>query len=146
MFQTYLHFILIFRATLVAYRSSWTRGWNGAAAVGHSHSHSHSQIQVASATYSTACSYVRSLTHWARPGIGPTFSRTLCWVLNPLSHNGNFSILISKTVNSDRFNQHKQKFPWGFNNFQQYKRLLRPKVWEPLPWIIGRPRSVLGRK
>ena len=31
----------------------------------------------------------RSLSHWARPGIELTFSRTLCWVLNPLSHNGN---------------------------------------------------------
>ena len=31
----------------------------------------------------------RSLTHWARPGIEPASSRTLCQVPNPLSHNRN---------------------------------------------------------
>ena len=30
-----------------------------------------------------------SFTHWARPGIEPTSSWILYWVLNPLSHNGN---------------------------------------------------------
>ena len=47
------------------------------------------QIQVPSETYATACSNAGSLTHWARPGIEPKFSGTLCWVLNPLSHNVN---------------------------------------------------------
>ena len=32
-----------------------------------------------------------SLTHWARSGIKPTTSRTVCQALNPLSHNGNSS-------------------------------------------------------
>ena len=38
-------------------------------------------------------SNTRPLTYWARPGIEPTSSQTLCWILNPLSHNGssNFS-------------------------------------------------------
>ena len=31
----------------------------------------------------------RSSTHWVRPGIVPTSLRTLCWVLNLLSHSGN---------------------------------------------------------
>ena len=33
----------------------------------------------------------QTLTHWARPGIEPTSSWTLCWVLNATSHNGNSS-------------------------------------------------------
>ena len=44
------------------------------------------QIQAASATHATACCNARSLTHWMRPGIQPTSLRTLCCVLNPLSH------------------------------------------------------------
>ena len=34
------------------------------------------------------CSSVGSLAHWVRLGIKPASSRILCWVLNPLSHNG----------------------------------------------------------
>ena len=56
------------------YGSSQARGQTGAA-VGLHHSHSNN----------------RSLIHWARPGIKPTSSWTLCQVLNPLSHNGNSS-------------------------------------------------------
>ena len=60
------HFFL--RATPVAHRSSWARGWIGAA----------------SATYATACSSTGSLIHWARPGIVPAYSWILvrfliCW-------------------------------------------------------------------
>ena len=36
-----------------------------------------------------ACGNARSLTHCGRPGIKPSSSQTLCWVLNLLSHNGN---------------------------------------------------------
>ena len=32
-----------------------------------------------------------SLTHWERPGLEPTSSWILCWILNPLSHNKNSS-------------------------------------------------------
>ena len=46
-------------------------------------------IQTASATYVRACDNAGSLTHWARPGVKSTSSWTLCWVLNPLSHNRN---------------------------------------------------------
>ena len=38
---------------------------------------------------SQACSNTRSLPHWARPGIKPASSRTLCRVLNPPNHNRN---------------------------------------------------------
>ena len=55
------------------------------------------QIQAASENSTPACGKARSLTHWVRPGIEPTFSQTLCWVLNPLSHNWNslYSIIYS---------------------------------------------------
>ena len=42
----------------------------------------------------SACGNPGSLTHWAAPGIKPTSSQTLCWVLNPLSHNRNSKKLI----------------------------------------------------
>ena len=35
-----------------------------------------------------------SLTHWARPGIEPTSSGRLCWVLNLLSHSVNSTYLV----------------------------------------------------
>ena len=47
------------------------------------------KIRATSATYATACSNIRSLTHWRKSGIKCLSSRTLCWVINPLSHNGN---------------------------------------------------------
>ena len=47
------------------------------------------RIQDASLTYVEACVNTRSLTHWARPGIEPAFSRTLHQVLNLLSQNRN---------------------------------------------------------
>ena len=48
------------------------------------------QIQAASATYITACVNAWSLTHWERPGIEPSSSRRLFWVLYWLNHNRNF--------------------------------------------------------
>ena len=52
---------------------------------------------------SSACSNAGSLTLWGRSGIEPAFSRTLCQVLNPLSHNGTSSPYIfhltSRTIN-----------------------------------------------
>ena len=44
-----------------------------------------SELQLLAYSHSNA----RSLTHWMRSGIKPTSSRTLCQVLNPLSHSGN---------------------------------------------------------
>ena len=46
-------------------------------------------IQAASTNYAAACGSTQFLTHGTRPGIEPTFSQTLCQVLNLLSHNGN---------------------------------------------------------
>ena len=43
-------------------------------------------------TCTEACSNAGFLTRWARPGIEPTSSGTLCQVLKPLSHNGNWNI------------------------------------------------------
>ena len=69
----------LFRAVPLAYRGSQARG--GIAAVGadlcHSHRPQQCGIQSKSATYTTAHSNARSLTHWARPGIKPAFS----WLL-----------------------------------------------------------------
>ena len=50
------------------------------------------QIQASSATYAAACSNVRSLTQWRRPGIEPTILTETMSVLNLLSHNG-YSLL-----------------------------------------------------
>ena len=51
------------------------------------------QIRATSSTYITAHSNPGSLTHWARPGIKPISSQTLCQILKPLSHNRNSIIL-----------------------------------------------------
>ena len=57
------------------------------------------QIQATSVTYAAASGNVRSLTHWVTPGIKCTSSRTLCQVLNLLSHNGNSkSFLLMHTL------------------------------------------------
>ena len=68
-----LEFRLLFcllRAAPASYGGSQARGLMGAVAAGlrHSHSQSGSGIQAASATYTTADSNARSLTHWARWG------------------------------------------------------------------------------
>ena len=65
-----------------------------AASLHHSHSHRHRGSEPARyATYTTA--HGSSLIHWARPGIEPASSRTLCQVLNPLSHHRDFSFTLS---------------------------------------------------
>ena len=46
------------------------------------------QIWAESETYTTAHNSTGSLIHWVRPGIEPTFSRTLCGILISLSHRG----------------------------------------------------------
>ena len=48
------------------------------------------QIRATSATFAAICyGNAGFLTHWAGPGIKPTSSQMLRWVLNPLSHNRN---------------------------------------------------------
>ena len=51
------------------------------------------QIRATSANYAA-----RSLTHWARPGIEPTSSQTLFWVLDLLRYDGNSGQGFLKTV------------------------------------------------
>ena len=70
-------YILLLIATPVVYGGSQARGLMEDAAAGLGHSHSNTGIQALSATYTTACSSTRSLTHWAEPGIEPTSS----WIL-----------------------------------------------------------------
>ena len=50
------------------------------------------QIRASPSTYTTAHGNARSLTHWLRPGIEPTFSWITSQVHNPPSHNRNSSI------------------------------------------------------
>ena len=56
------------------------------------------QIQAISATHATARGNAGSLTHWVKPGIQPTPSQTLCWVLNLLSHNGNSKCVLFSSL------------------------------------------------
>ena len=86
-----LNFFFLFVTIPVAYGITQARG--GIRAVGTGLCHSHSNIGSEPHQQHTltmpACDNARSLTHWARPGIEPTSSWALCWVLNPLSHSGN---------------------------------------------------------
>ena len=47
------------------------------------------ELELQLPAYTTAHGNAGSLTHWVRPGIEAAFSRTLCWVLNSLSHKEN---------------------------------------------------------
>ena len=89
------YFVFFITATPAAYESSQARSGIGAAAASLHHSHWQHQIWAVSLTYATACDNTGSLTHWGRPEIGPTSSRTLWWVLNLLSHNGNSKVAFS---------------------------------------------------
>ena len=63
----------LFRAAPVAHGGSQARGGIGAVAAGLHHSHSNARSEL-SVTYTTARRNTGSLTHGARPGIGPTTS------------------------------------------------------------------------
>ena len=99
-------FFFLFVATLVAYGKSPDRGQIGAAAVGlhHSLSNPRSKPHLKSMPQLAGC-----LTHWARPGIKPKSSWTLCRVLNPLSHNRNPQVHISL---EPRLNQWESSLPF----------------------------------
>ena len=75
----------------MAYGSSQTRGWIKVAAAGLYTTTT--EMQDPNCIFNLCCSlrqcFTQSFTHWARPGIKPAPSQTLCWALNPLSHNGN---------------------------------------------------------
>ena len=94
-FFFFFFFLSFFMAALAAYGGFQARDWIRAAAAGLHHSHSNADPSCI-CTLPTACSNVRSLTHWSRPGIEPAFSWTLCQILNPLSHNGNSCSLVFK--------------------------------------------------
>ena len=74
-------------------------------------------IQAATATYGAVCGNIGSLSHWPRPGIKPTFSRILCWVLNLLSLSGN-----SKNTFSCLFLKILWLHPW-------HMEVPRPEMW-----------------
>ena len=63
--------VCVFRATSVAYGSSQARGQIGATAASLHPQPQQRQIWATSATYTTAHSNAKSLTHWVRPGIEP---------------------------------------------------------------------------
>ena len=71
----YIH--LPFNAAPTAYGASQGRGWIRAITASLHPSHSNTRSKPPSATYTTAHSNNRSLTHWARPGIKPASS----WIL-----------------------------------------------------------------
>ena len=107
-----IYSFFLFTAAPPAYGNSWARGGIGAAAAGPiTHPLQH-QIWATSVT--SACSNARFSTHWARPGIEPVSPWTLCWVLNPLSHNGN-------SVNSFKCEKvksisHPLNMSWSYNS------------------------------
>ena len=69
----YWGFLFFLMAAPGAYGSSWARGQIEASAASLWHIHGNTGF----------------LTHWVTPRIESASSWTLCWVLNPRSHNGN---------------------------------------------------------
>ena len=65
---------LLFMATPLAYGGSQAPDQIRATAAGLTPPTQQRQIRAASGTHTTACSNAGSLTHWTRPGIGPTTS------------------------------------------------------------------------
>ena len=67
------------------------RGWNEneAAVAELCHNHSNPVSKPHLPSMATACSKAGSLTQWVRPGVEPTSSETLCWVLNLMNRNRN---------------------------------------------------------
>ena len=86
-FDFFFFLLLLFMATPAAYGNFKDEGGIRAAAA---------RIWAASVNYIAAHSNTGSLTHWVRPEIEPTSSWTLCWVLNPVNHNGNSQFLLFK--------------------------------------------------
>ena len=70
-------FVLLFRATSIAYGGSQARGLNRSCSCRPTPQAQQCGTRAKSATYTTAHGNTRSLTHWTRPGIQPTTS----WLL-----------------------------------------------------------------
>ena len=89
-------------------------------------------IQTMSVTYAAACNNTRSFTHRWSPGIEPISLRTLCQVLNPLSHNGYSSISytqkLKKYINCNCVHSSKDL------NFLHNQNLRKQKQWQNMYW------------
>ena len=62
------------------------------------------QVRAEAATYVAACDNVRSLNHWAKPGIKPSSS----WIfLSPLNHNENSKWYLNRSAKC-----HQEQWTW----------------------------------
>ena len=86
-FPSAVSFFFNFIAEPASYKSSLARGRSRGVAAGLHHSHSNTQLE-------PHLWPARSLTHWARPGIKPASSQTICCVLSQLVHDENSEISI----------------------------------------------------
>ena len=68
------YLFIYFRAAPMAYGSSQARGWIIATAASLHHSHSHIRFELELRPTPQLMATLRSLTHWARPGMGPATS------------------------------------------------------------------------
>ena len=100
----FLVFFFLRFLSFLACRSSQVRGGIRAAAASLHHSHSHSHSRSEPHLWPTLQLWQHwILNPWAKPGIEPESSQTLCWVLNPLSHNGNSSALFLELLDKTIF-------------------------------------------
>ena len=101
MIQNFAFFFSFFLKTApVAYGSSQARGSNRSYSCRPTPQPQQHWIQAESKTYTTAYGNAGSLTHWVRPWMEPISSRTLCRILNLLSHSGSSFAQVLKVVNS----------------------------------------------
>ena len=77
-------FFFFFKAVPAAYGNFWPRGWNGAAAEAYATA---TAMLDPSRIYNLCCNLQQHRI--LNPLSKPSSSQTLCWVLNPLSHNKN---------------------------------------------------------
>ena len=122
----------LFRARRAAYGSSQARGWIRAAAAGlHHRSHQH-RIWAMSATYATAHSNTRSLTHWAKPGIKPASS----WILvGFITAEPQWKLWIAPFLGN---------FLWLLSSFEIYLKIHKTEVAPSLPHSLTGSRMGVG--
>ena len=125
-------FFFLFIAAHVAYGSSQTRDWIGAAASAYA-------IATATPNLSHICDLChslqqhRSLTHWVRPGIEPTSSQRQCWVLNLPNHNRNSKTIIFFLMlfNNENYTSYVKLH---FDNLHLLRKCLL--LWQARPQIL----------